>query len=86
MIEDGLRRGAAPKGSRRSSIWGASEQRSRPLKWLIKALSSSVGKKFVMGITGLLLCGFLVGHLGGNLLLHAQAERGDGAVRAQEVV
>jgi succinate dehydrogenase / fumarate reductase cytochrome b subunit len=37
---------------------------------LVKALSSSVGKKFVMGFTGLLLCGFLVAHLAGNLLLY----------------
>jgi len=37
---------------------------------VLKALSSSVGKKFVMGITGLLLCGFLVTHLAGNLLLY----------------
>lgn len=38
------------------------------MNWL-RALSSSVGKKFVMAITGLLLCGFLVTHLAGNLLL-----------------
>ncbi|MBC8289835.1 MAG: succinate dehydrogenase cytochrome b subunit [Planctomycetes bacterium] len=41
------------------------------MKWLLKALSSSVGKKFLMAITGLLLCGFLVAHLAGNLLLPA---------------
>lgn len=41
---------------------------------VLKALSSSVGKKFVMGITGLLLCGFLVTHLAGNLLLYAGAD------------
>jgi succinate dehydrogenase / fumarate reductase cytochrome b subunit len=41
------------------------------LNWLKTALTSSVGKKFVMGITGLLLCGFLVTHLAGNLLLLA---------------
>ncbi len=41
------------------------------LRWLLKALSTSVGRKFVMAITGLLLCGFLVAHLGGNLLLWA---------------
>jgi succinate dehydrogenase / fumarate reductase cytochrome b subunit len=41
------------------------------LNWLIKALSSSIGKKFVMALTGLLLCGFLVVHLAGNLLLYA---------------
>lgn len=32
-------------------------------------LSSSVGSKFLVGLTGLLLCGFLVSHLAGNLLL-----------------
>jgi succinate dehydrogenase / fumarate reductase cytochrome b subunit len=30
---------------------------------------SSVGRKFVMAITGLFLCTFLVVHLSGNLLL-----------------
>jgi succinate dehydrogenase / fumarate reductase, cytochrome b subunit len=45
------------------------------LGWLLKLLSSSIGRKFVMGVTGLLLCGFLVGHLAGNLLLYSgQAE------------
>lgn len=38
---------------------------------IIKAASTSVGQKIVMAITGLLLCGFLVTHLGGNLLLVA---------------
>lgn len=39
------------------------------MNWLTRTLSSSVGKKFVMAITGLLLCGFLVAHLAGNALL-----------------
>lgn len=39
------------------------------LSWALKLLSSSIGQKLVMAITGLLLCGFLVGHLAGNLLL-----------------
>ncbi|MBA4030170.1 MAG: succinate dehydrogenase [Planctomyces sp.] len=39
------------------------------LTWLHRLLNSSIGRKFVMGVTGLLLCGFLVGHLAGNLLL-----------------
>ena len=38
--------------------------------WLTKAVSTSIGKKIVMAITGLALCGFLVVHLGGNLLLY----------------
>lgn len=44
------------------------------MNWLRVALTSSVGKKFVMGITGLLLCGFLVAHLAGNVLLLVGAE------------
>ncbi len=32
-------------------------------------LRSSVGKKLISGLTGLLLCGFVAGHLVGNLLL-----------------
>jgi succinate dehydrogenase / fumarate reductase cytochrome b subunit len=41
--------------------------------WLIKALSTSIGQKIVMAITGLALCGFLVVHLSGNLLLYVGA-------------
>ena len=41
------------------------------MRWLLNALSTSVGRKVVLAITGLLLCGFLVAHLAGNLLLHA---------------
>jgi succinate dehydrogenase / fumarate reductase cytochrome b subunit len=40
------------------------------LSWLLNALKSSVGKKFIMGGTGLFLCFFLLVHLGGNLLLY----------------
>lgn len=34
-------------------------------------LKSSIVQKQIMGVTGLLLCGFLVGHLAGNLLIFA---------------
>ncbi len=44
------------------------------MSWVTTALRSSVGKKIVMGITGLFLCLFLVIHLGGNLLLFAGAD------------
>jgi succinate dehydrogenase / fumarate reductase cytochrome b subunit len=47
------------------------------LRWLHRLLTSSIGRKFVMGATGLGLCGFLVIHLAGNLLLFAGAERYD---------
>lgn len=35
---------------------------------------SSVGRKHLVAITGLLLCGFLVGHLSGNLLLMVSSD------------
>lgn len=41
------------------------------LVWAHRLITSSIGRKFVMAVTGLLLCGFLVGHLAGNLLLFA---------------
>lgn len=39
------------------------------MSWFGNALASSVGKKMVMGLTGLLLVGFLFAHLKGNLTL-----------------
>lgn len=42
---------------------------------VVKAASTSVGQKILMAVTGLLLCGFLVTHLAGNLLLYAGAEQ-----------
>lgn len=47
------------------------------MNWLARALSSSVGKKYVMGLTGLFLCFFLVVHLSGNLLMYAGSEAYD---------
>lgn len=46
------------------------QKKETTLRWLLNALSTSVGRKVVLAITGLLLCGFLVAHLAGNLLLH----------------
>lgn len=37
--------------------------------WIVQTLRSSIGSKFLMAVTGLLLAGFLVGHLTGNLLV-----------------
>lgn len=44
------------------------------MSWLLNALKSSVGKKFIMGGTGLFLCFFLLVHLVGNLLLYVGAD------------
>ena len=44
--------------------------RSPSKNWVIRFITSSVGQKILMGLTGLGLCGFLVGHLSGNLLMY----------------
>ena len=36
---------------------------------LVRFLRSTVGRKVVMGVTGLILVGFVVGHVSGNLLV-----------------
>jgi succinate dehydrogenase / fumarate reductase cytochrome b subunit len=42
--------------------------------WLVRAISTTIGQKIVMGATGLLLCGFLIAHLAGNMLIFQGAE------------
>lgn len=37
-------------------------------------LGSSVGKKFIMGVTGLVWAGFVLGHMLGNLLMFVSAD------------
>lgn len=39
------------------------------LCFLCRYLKSSIGKKQIMGLTGLALCGFLLTHMAGNLLI-----------------
>jgi len=52
------------------------------VKRLMTICSSTLGKKFLMAITGLLLCGFLVVHLSGNLLLYVGVEQYNEYARA----
>lgn len=44
------------------------------MSWVAIYLRSSIGKKQLMAVTGLLLCGFLLSHLTGNLLLLVSPE------------
>src|SRR6185436_17472539 len=39
----------------------------RPLNFLTAFITSSIGRKWIVALTGLLMLGFLVGHLLGNL-------------------
>jgi len=40
------------------------------MNWIIQTLSSSIGKKLMMALTGLGFIGFLTGHLVGNLTIY----------------
>lgn len=42
--------------------------------WCFKLIQSSIGKKVLVALAGLLLCGFLVTHLAGNLFLLAGSD------------
>ncbi len=42
---------------------------------MLKFWDSSVGKKVVMGLTGLILVGFVIGHMAGNLQIFMGMER-----------
>jgi succinate dehydrogenase / fumarate reductase cytochrome b subunit len=44
------------------------------MQWFTKFLNSSVGQKWIVGITGLMLVGFLLGHISGNLLVFVGPE------------
>ena len=44
------------------------------MKALFSLLDSSIGKKFLMALTGLALIGFVVAHLGGNLLVYGKPD------------
>ena len=39
------------------------------MSWLTQTVSSSIGKKLIMALTGLFLCTFLIVHVTGNLQL-----------------
>lgn len=54
--------------------------------WLSSSLNSSIGKKFVMAVTGTLLILFLIFHLGGNLTLYGGPEAFNGYVETLEIV
>lgn len=53
--------------------------------WLIRSLTSSIGKKFVMALTGICLILFLIVHLIGNLTLYWGPEAFNGYVRALDI-
>lgn len=41
------------------------------MSWLTRVARSSIGAKWIMALTGIMLVGFLVAHLSGNLLIYS---------------
>jgi len=56
------------------------------MSWLYESLNSSIGKKFIMAVTGICLILFLVIHLIGNLTLYGGSTAFNGYVRTLEIV
>jgi succinate dehydrogenase / fumarate reductase cytochrome b subunit len=54
--------------------------------WILKFANSSIGKKFVMAVTGLSLILFLLVHLAGNLTLFISEELFNGYVNTLDLV
>ena len=54
--------------------------------WILKFANSSIGKKFVIAVTGLSLLLFLVVHLAGNLTLYISEETFNGYVSTLDIV
>jgi succinate dehydrogenase / fumarate reductase cytochrome b subunit len=54
--------------------------------WILKFANSSIGKKFVMAVTGLSLILFLIVHLAGNLTLFISEELFNGYVSTLDIV
>src|SRR5919202_2517048 len=49
----------------------ASLARSRPITGLLSLWQSTVGKKYVMAVSGIIWFGYLIAHLWGNLKIYA---------------
>ena len=49
--------------------------------WILRFYRSSLGKKIVMAATGVVLFGFIIGHLAGNLQIFAGPETLDAYAR-----
>lgn len=51
------------------------QRRVRPHFWLLDFYGSAIGKKAVMAVTGIILLGFVLTHMIGNLHLYQSADR-----------
>jgi succinate dehydrogenase / fumarate reductase cytochrome b subunit len=62
-------------GTQGRSVEPLRQRRARPHTWILDFYGSAVGKKAVMAVTGIVLLGFLLVHMLGNLHLYEGAEK-----------
>ncbi len=60
--------------SRRSPVSGTASKARKRKPFLLDLYSTSLGKKYVMAITGIMMIGFVVAHMIGNLKMYLGAE------------
>ena len=49
--------------------------------WLVQFYRSTIGKKIIMAVTGLIGIGFVIGHMAGNLQAFVGRDDGQGQVK-----
>ncbi|PFG75099.1 succinate dehydrogenase / fumarate reductase cytochrome b subunit [Tepidiforma thermophila] len=62
-------------GTRARGVQPLRQRRVRPRIWILDFYGSAVGKKAVMAVTGIVLLGFVLVHMLGNLHLYEGAEK-----------
>ena len=60
--------------SQRGAVTGTAMKAKRKRPFLLDVYSTAVGKKYVMGITGIAMMGFVLFHMIGNLKMYSGAE------------
>lgn len=68
-------RGVYDTGTQAFVFTAIIEGDSSPMAQMAVLMRSSIGKKFLMGVTGLGISGFVLTHMSGNLLLLVSAEK-----------
>jgi succinate dehydrogenase / fumarate reductase cytochrome b subunit len=70
-------RPGADSADRLTRAYGAPVPPPRTGPWMLRFWQSAIGKKWVMAVTGIMLLGFVLGHMLGNLKLYLGAEKLD---------
>ena len=63
--------------SRKNAVAPIKKRKESSLAWPIRFYSTSVGKKYAMAISGIILLGFIFGHMLGNLKMYLGAKTFD---------